>query len=122
MHRELRNLALPRGGSAAPERLAPTRAASFAEAVAGELEGGVLRHSRRDSLLRRAAGDGIGRFEANLIIAAVQHERRGSTMSARPRETARPGAPPGTPGWLAALLIAIGTEVVLALAAWQVLT
>lgn len=60
---------------------ASTRAARpavewFAEQVAGELDGGMIRYSQRLSLLRAAADAGIGRFEANLIIAAIQHRSK----------------------------------------------
>src|SRR5688572_25146010 len=48
-------------------------AAAFAQLVADHLEGPALRYSRRIRLLREAQRRGIGRFEANLIIAAVQH-------------------------------------------------
>lgn len=51
----------------------PTGRAQFTEMVAGAIEGGILRYSRRQKLLRQAARLGVGRFEANLIIAMVQH-------------------------------------------------
>jgi hypothetical protein len=59
---------------------------SFGRMVADRLEGGVLRYSARAQLLAAAADMGVGRFQANLIIAAVQHqvdaaETRGSTAS-----------------------------------------
>lgn len=49
-------------------------AAGFAQLVTQELDGPVLRYSKRQALLREAERRGIGRFEANLIIAAVQHQ------------------------------------------------
>ena len=49
----------------------------FAALVRAALDEGIIRHSRRQSLLRRAGRLGIGRFEATLIIAAVEHRRRG---------------------------------------------
>lgn len=60
----------------------------FAQAVAAELNEPVLRYSRRQALLKQAGELGIGRFDANLIIAAVQH-RMGSE---RPIANARPAA------------------------------
>jgi hypothetical protein len=49
---------------------------SFSELVLRKLHGrrrGVLRYSERLELLKEAGRRGIGRFEANLIIASVQH-------------------------------------------------
>lgn len=37
------------------------------------MQRGLLRYSQRAKLLRRAQKLGIGRFEANLVIATVQH-------------------------------------------------
>jgi hypothetical protein len=45
----------------------------FAQLVALQLEGPILRYSRRLALLRVAEQMNIGRFEANLIIALIQH-------------------------------------------------
>jgi hypothetical protein len=47
----------------------------FASLVAGQLDGGILRYTQRRWLLGQARRWGIGRFEANLIVAAVQHQR-----------------------------------------------
>ncbi len=49
-------------------------AQQLAAAVALALDGCVLRYSRRVILLDHAQKLGIGRFEANLIIATVQHQ------------------------------------------------
>ena len=49
---------------------------SFGQLVGRTLQAqrsGVLRYSQRLSLIREAGRRGIGRFEANLIIASVQH-------------------------------------------------
>jgi len=46
----------------------------FADLVPGQLVGTVLPWSRREALVRTAAKLGISRFEANLIIAAVQNQ------------------------------------------------
>lgn len=59
---------------------------SFAGMVADRMTGPVLPYSGRQSLLRAATRMGIGRFEANLIIAAVQYRTCG-------REQARESAP-----------------------------
>jgi hypothetical protein len=46
---------------------------AFAHEVEDALEAGELRYSVRLELLKRAAHFGIGRFDANLIIAMVQN-------------------------------------------------
>jgi len=50
-------------------------AMGFAAHVADNLTGSILTHSDRQSLLEEAGRRGIARFEANLIIAAVQHRK-----------------------------------------------
>jgi len=45
----------------------------FASAVTEALDGPVLRYSIRLALLKQASRLGLGRFEANLVIAEVQH-------------------------------------------------
>jgi hypothetical protein len=49
-------------------------ARGFADQVAGQLVGTVLPWSQRETLIEAALAQGINRFEANLIIAAVQHQ------------------------------------------------
>jgi hypothetical protein len=49
-------------------------ARNFADLVAARMIGTVLPFSERESLVRAAARNGINRFEANLLIAAVQHQ------------------------------------------------
>ena len=51
----------------------PAAVRGFARAVADRLSGGTLRWDDRRDLVARAARLGIDRFEANLIIAGVQH-------------------------------------------------
>jgi len=51
-------------------------ARNFADLVSARLAGTVLPFSERESLVRAAARHGINRFEANLLIAAVQHQMR----------------------------------------------
>lgn len=50
--------------------------AEFAELVAGRIEAGILRYSSRVELLAAARRMGLGRFEANLAIATVQHRMK----------------------------------------------
>src|SRR2546423_13838886 len=45
----------------------------FVERTLSGLREGVLRYSHRLAMLKEAGARGIGRFEANLIIASVQH-------------------------------------------------
>jgi hypothetical protein len=54
---------------------------AFGRLAAEQIEDGVLSYSRRLQLLRTAQEMGIGRFEANLIIAAVQHRTGGVHQS-----------------------------------------
>ena len=56
---------------------------AFAQEVADSLDGRDLRYPKRLRLLKRAADFGIRRFDANLIIAMVQH-RMGN--AAQPRQ------------------------------------
>lgn len=49
-------------------------ARDFADIVVGQLVGTVLPWSRREKLIRAASAHDITRFEANLIIATVQHQ------------------------------------------------
>src|SRR5438874_2651490 len=48
----------------------------FTDMVAGQLRDTILPYPTRLTLLRNAARLGIGRFEANLIIAAMQHRMK----------------------------------------------
>lgn len=47
----------------------------FSDMVALALDGPVLRYSQRQKLLGQAGRMGIGRFQANLLIASVLHEK-----------------------------------------------
>ncbi len=49
------------------------QARAFADRVAASLVAGILPQTMRQKLIRRAMHQNISRFEANLIIAAVQH-------------------------------------------------
>jgi len=68
----------PHRSAPAPDasRVAKKRTESFADAVRAQLDGPTLRYSARIHVLKQAKRHGLGRFEANLIIAAVQHETR----------------------------------------------
>ncbi|HSU65433.1 MAG TPA: hypothetical protein VLJ39_01050 [Tepidisphaeraceae bacterium] len=46
----------------------------FATLVAAELQSGLLPYSRRAELLRWAQSRKVNRFDANLVIASVQHQ------------------------------------------------
>jgi hypothetical protein len=74
LHQALSELAQQTDQLAASQPKVEGPAGGFAQLVAQELEGPVLRYSKRQELLREAERRGIGRFEANLIIAAVQHQ------------------------------------------------
>lgn len=73
-----------------PLRIEPIVAATFTDEVIRSLDGPVLRYSQRLALLRRAAELGISRFEANLLIAAVQHRHVGTCSPAAPRRSNLP--------------------------------
>jgi hypothetical protein len=81
LHKALIHLAQEADQQEPPAPKPQGPAAEFAQLVAQELEGPILRYSKRQALLRDAERRGIGRFEANLIIAAVQHQ---VTRSAEP--------------------------------------
>lgn len=81
-----------------PAAMGGGRAAWFAQSVAERLEGPVLRYSQRRRLIRSAERMGIGRFEANLIIAVVQHQAGHRPVEDRP--------PVGGRGIGAALVVA----------------
>lgn len=74
LHRSLRTLEAP---SLPPvERTGISPAVAFGELVEKALDGPVLRYTQRIRLLKTASRLGIGRFEANLLIAAVLHRSR----------------------------------------------
>lgn len=85
----------------------PDVARRFAMEIRPELSAGPLRYSQRCQLLKRARSLGIERFEANLIIAAVQYHQ-----TARP-----PEAPARSMSTLRAVWIALAIELILLLAA-----
>ena len=61
----------------------------------------ILRHSRRQSLLRQAAKLGISRFEASLLIAAVEYRMRSEPTGRRVATKRLPGR------WPVSLLVGL---------------
>jgi hypothetical protein len=72
---------------------------AFSRAVAQAMEGPILRYSRRQRLLQLAARLGVGRFEANLIIARVQHQTRHASLPRAPRPATPAAAPRDWSRW-----------------------
>ncbi|HYE19127.1 MAG TPA: hypothetical protein VEA69_11820 [Tepidisphaeraceae bacterium] len=60
---------------ATPEFKKEQASAQFAHHVRGSLAGPILRYEERLKLLRQAEKLGVGRFEANLVIARVLNEQ-----------------------------------------------
>jgi len=89
---------------------------AFAAAVSSSLEGPILRFSRRQQLIRQAERLGIRRFDANLLIAAVQHRSR-SEKAAKMVET----KPAPSPWRFAAIGFAIGLQTIILFGAWGIL-
>ena len=87
-------------------------ATEFAQWVQLQLDGPVLRYSARLVLLQEAQRRGLGRFEANLIIAGVLH-RAGMAQEYEMR--------PRRAEWLAPVLTFMLLQSALLLGAWWVL-
>ena len=129
MHRKLRELAANQRPAAAaahpaaatrPAAIETSKARRFADRVEAALEGPVLRYATRRALMSEARRLGIGDFEANLIIAAVQHERRragpaGAATIERPGERRQ-----GRLRSLGPAALVVAVESLLALGLWQV--
>jgi hypothetical protein len=81
------------------------------------MEGTVLRYAERRNLLAAARRMGIGTFEANLIIAAVQHGRRNEPVAAVATPNERGN---GRYRVLGPTLVALTLESILIIGAWQV--
>jgi hypothetical protein len=95
-------------------RQATDPSAEFADVVAASIDGPVLRYSQRLVLLKDAERRGIGRFEANLIIAAVLHrEGMGQEYELLPIGNRM--------GWLAPVLTFVGLQSAILVGAWWVL-
>lgn len=91
-------------------------AATFAALVRERMDGPVLRYSRRTDLIRAAERSGIGRFEANLIIAAVQHEARERLGTDETRPSRRT-----FPSWFSVALAVIATQTAILLGVWSLI-
>jgi hypothetical protein len=106
---------MPRPVEPEPVRKVDTGVRAFAAAVSQAMDGSILRFSRRQELIRQAEALGIRRFDANLLIAAVQH-RLGSERAAVVVER----APAKQWQWrIGGLLgVAIGLQGIILLAAW----
>ena len=92
----------------------PGTAGCFAELVERQIQGGILRYSARLWLLKQAALRKIERFEANLIIAAVEN---------RFRPRVRPARGAGRPLSAGAIAVILAvTEGMLVMVAWWLCT
>lgn len=106
-------------GFSAPERASlracqmPAGADDFAALVERAIRGTLLRYSERLRLLKEAQRRGIGRFEANLIIAAVVHR----TGAGQEVELA-----PERSGWRGLVLTAALTQAAIVAGAWWMLS
>jgi hypothetical protein len=91
--------------------VAGASAEHLARLASQSLGAGVLSYSRRQDLLRAARRLGVGRFQANLIIAAVQHRHRSTPVA--------PGAVPSAAsrGWVGMAALILAVEAVLVLGA-----
>ena len=105
----------PRGTAAppAPPPPSPDPSAVFAEYVRAQLDGPVLRYSQRLTLLKEAERRGVGRFEANLIIAKVLYQAGLVQEYQFPPEPRR--------AWLAPLVTFIIVQTTILAGAWWVL-
>lgn len=96
-----------------PDSIVPLPAGAaqtFADLVRERMDGPVLRYSQRTRLIREAEQRGIGRFEANLIIAAVQHQV-GAT-----RCDVEPGA--SRSSWIPVIVGFCATQCAIAIGVW----
>ncbi len=108
----------PAGESASAARAtvpAPETASdAFTFYVRQNLEAPILRYSQRLKLLKQAQRMGVGRFEANLVIARVLHEQGiGQEIEYGPDQ------PKG--GWMAPLLTFIIVQAAILGGAWWML-
>jgi hypothetical protein len=85
----------------------------FASQVAASLEAGLLRYSSRKRLIKEALGMGIGAFEANVLMAAVQHGGANNATSTPAKWNFGQFWPYGIAGLIQATLI---------LAVWRLVT
>ena len=90
----------------------------FAALVGQHLSGAVLYYADRQALISAAGRLGIGRFEANLIIAAVQHRAESERTQVRHRGTE---LSQGVGRWLPAVAVVLAVEATLSFVAWWAL-
>ncbi len=107
MHRALAHLAAESAPATsppiAPLSPLPDGVRTFTQIAADAIDGPILRYSSRQRLIRQADSLGIHRFEANLIIATLQHQRRNHVAVTDDRDAAsRPSR-----RWLLAILLQI---------------
>jgi hypothetical protein len=95
-------------GVAGPLQADPIAMLAFTDEVTDALDGCVLRYSNRLSLLARAADLGISRFEANLIIATVQH-----------RCETPPPPPTAKSYWPTLIVVVIALQAAIVLMVWR---
>jgi hypothetical protein len=101
---------VPRGGigfdAVSPTlSISPAIARGFAAAVEGSVRLGVLSYDDRLRLLDRGVRLGLSRFEATLIIAAVQHRVPGAVSDAIPMASKAPT--PNRHRWLVPVAFAV---------------
>jgi hypothetical protein len=90
-------------------------ARNFADLVARQMVGPLLPWTARRSLLREAARRNIKPFEANLIIAAVQHQLGASAVvQSNPRTPIRDGW-----AWPMGIATAVAIEAALIIFVWR---
>jgi hypothetical protein len=95
----------------------------FAQIVEANLCGPLLSYSARQRLLAEAERLGIGRFDANLIIASVQHHAPGEQgplafiagLPDRPRQIA-------WLHWAGLLAATLAAQIVVVLAIWAMIS
>ena len=91
----------------------------YARAAADRMASGVLTLADRDLLLRRGERLGLGRFDANLILAVVERRQRATLSPTRPalRAVRSGDRPPRRIAWpTAAAAVALQASIVAA--AW----
>lgn len=100
-----------------PIQTADNGVRAFAKAVSEAMDGPILRFSRRQELIWQAESLGIRRFDANLLIAAVQHrlgsERAVAVVPSKTKHSA----------WRIALPVglAIALQAIIVLSVWGLL-
>jgi hypothetical protein len=124
LHQRLQTLTVrpsPRRITPAPEMETEHVRLRFAREVTERLDGPLLRYSMRLDLHRLARRLGISIFDANLIIAQVQHASGAPITAASPAP--EPNAPTNSAaGKLAMLLAVLVTQAAIVGAGWALLS